>query len=129
MVFKDIKNFNGLYKISDDGKVLALKRKVKMPNGGFKIIEEHYPKLSITRRGYLKVMLTNSSGTRKGFFLHRLVASAFIKNKDKEKIQVNHIDFNKTNNCVSNLEWITNKENCKHYWNKERQKYVYIHTR
>lgn len=47
---KDIKTFENLYKISDNGIVKALERKVNMPNGGFKIIKEHYPKLSKTKK-------------------------------------------------------------------------------
>lgn len=60
-------------------------------------------------KGYLRVDLR--SGTEKRHFkVHRLVANAFIPNTEG-KPQVNHIDGNKQNNSVSNLEWVTNKEN------------------
>jgi len=108
-MIKDIKGFEGLYQITDKGIVIALERKVLMPKGGSKIIKKHHPKLSVTRKGYLKVMLTN--GVRKGFFVHRLVALNFI---GESKLQVNHKDMNKQNNCINNLEFVTQSENMKH---------------
>lgn len=54
--------------------------------------------------------------------LHRLIALRFIPNPDPEhKTQVNHIDEDKTNNCVENLEWVTNDENLKWGTKRERQ--------
>ncbi len=70
---KNIKGYESLYQVSETGIIKALERKVKMPNGGVKIIKEHYPKLSKTSKGYLKVMLTDISGIRKGFFIHHFV--------------------------------------------------------
>jgi len=110
-MIKDIKGFEGLYQITSDGIVLALERKVKMPKGGFKVIEKHYPKLTITHKGYLKVMLTNKKGIRKGKFVHRLVALNFIS---ESELQVNHKDLNKQNNNVDNLEFVTQSQNMKH---------------
>lgn len=114
---KNIKGFDGLYQISNNGIVKALERKVKMPNGGFKIIKEHYPKLSKTKKGYLKVMLTDMNGIRKGFFVHRLVICAYLK---ESKLQVNHIDSNKENNHISNLEYVTNRQNVIHSIDKTK---------
>ena len=61
-----------------------------------------------TETGYCYVRLGG-----KNYFIHRLVAQKYIPNPDN-KPQVNHIDGNKDNNCVSNLEWVTAKENKAH---------------
>jgi hypothetical protein len=108
---KYIEGFETLYSINESGEVIAHTRKVIMPNGGYKIIQEHKPKISITHKGYCKVMLTNSNGTRKGFFVHRLVMQTFSY---KSKQQINHKDCNKKNNHISNLEYCTNRENTNH---------------
>lgn len=65
-----------------------------------------------TEKGYMRVYLCRD-GVRKHYKVHRLVAGEFIPNP-LGKPQVNHKDGNKENNSVSNLEWVTNKENCNH---------------
>lgn len=67
---------------------------------------------NLNKKGYpcVRIGLTNN---RKSFSVHRLVAIAFIENP-YNKTQVNHIDGNKQNNLVTNLEWVTNQENCIH---------------
>lgn len=62
--------------------------------------------------GYLGVSLYKN-GIEKRFQIHRLVAQAFLENP-LEKNEVNHIDGDKTNNCITNLEWVTRSENMKH---------------
>ena len=64
-------------------------------------------------KGYLEVTLYDANGNHKKFLVHRLVADAYIPNPHG-KPQVNHIDGDKTNNSVENLEWCTNSENNKH---------------
>lgn len=73
----------------------------------------------IRKDGY--VVATLSKGGKKyKCYLHRLVAETFIPNPDNLP-QVNHKDEDKTNNCVSNLEWITSKDNCNYGTRNERQ--------
>ena len=95
-VWKDIAGYEGIYQISNYGKVKSLKN-----NKTRKLIED--------RDGYLWVALYKNK-KQKIFFVHRLVAKAFIENKTN-KPQVNHKDENKKNNIVTNLEWVTAKEN------------------
>jgi hypothetical protein len=64
------------------------------------------------KNGYVRVDLSRN-GERKHFFVHRLVAGAFIELVDGKTI-INHIDNNPANNLVSNLEWCTHKENSAH---------------
>lgn len=59
--------------------------------------------------GYLVVRLRSAGSKRKRFYVHRLVMMVF--NPINEKLEVNHIDHNKSNNALSNLEWVTHKEN------------------
>lgn len=69
-------------------------------------------------KGYLRFSKT-ICGKKKHFAIHRLVALAFIPNPEN-KPQIDHIDCNKSNNCVSNLRWCSNKENA--HWRAEHSK-------
>lgn len=70
---------------------------------------------SSDNRGYRIVDLYDGSGNRKTCKVHRLVGEAFIPNPNN-KPQINHIDGNKTNNNVENLEWVNQSENMIHAW-------------
>lgn len=97
--WKDISGYEGLYKVSNLGNVYSFKTN--------KIL-----KTPIGKRGYPNLNLLKN-GKQKLYVVHRLVAKAFIPNPDN-KPEVNHIDGNKTNNCVDNLEWVTSRENTLH---------------
>jgi hypothetical protein len=97
--WKEIKGFEDIYEISNFGNVKRVKTQMLLKP------RKH-------TNNYLRVCLCKD-GTRKDFFIHRLVATAFIDNA-LNKMDVNHIDGNKTNNNVINLEWATRSENQKH---------------
>lgn len=110
-IWRDIKGYEGLYQVSNFGRVKSLKRTIK----GRKYQSKH---LSIQKGkdGYERIMLYNSSG-HKGMTVHRLVALSFIPNPNNKKC-VNHKDGVKTNNKENNLEWVTHSENMKHAFTK-----------
>lgn len=103
MKWKDIEGYEGLYQISDTGIVKSLARVRK--TSSFYIQKERFLNNNVKDNGYLYVILCKN-GTKKQFFVHRLVANAFICNPNEYPI-VNHKDENPQNNNVENLEWCT----------------------
>lgn len=97
-IWKDIPEFENLYQVSNLGNVRSSRGKVQ--------------KLQITKFGYLRATLHKQRKEKK-MHSHRLVALAFIPNPEN-KIEVNHIDGNKQNNHVENLEWNSKSENISH---------------
>lgn len=111
-VWKDIEGFEGLYQVSNFGRVKSLARYM-CPKGYSQLKTERLLRTHISLdNGYVYVQLTKNS---KGFTkkVHRLVAQTFISNLDNLP-QVNHIDGNKQNNNVENLEWCTQSQNIQH---------------
>ena len=106
-VFEDLKGYEDTYQISEFGRIFSKRRLV-----GNKIIFGRELEPQLTSDGYLKVTLSKD-GTSKRFYVHRLVAMQFIDNINNLE-QVNHIDGNKLNNNVTNLEWCTKEENQNH---------------
>lgn len=70
-------------------------------------------KYSLNNNGYC-IINFYIDGKAKGFAIHTIVAKQFIQNNNPERMQINHKDGNKTNNCVDNLEWVTRSENMQH---------------
>ena len=105
MDFKPIKGFERLYLVSDTGVVWSNHRNRPL-------------KPSIDRYGYYKVVLRRN-GMSFYTTVHRLVARAFLPNPDN-KPAVNHINENKLDNRVENLEWVTAEENDNHGTRNER---------
>lgn len=113
--WRDIKGYENLYQVSNFGRIKSLDR--------YKITKGRYGKLKIKIKGkvlkpclnhdgYYEVVLSKD-GKAKMFRLHRIVANTFIENK-RVANQVNHINGNKLDNRVDNLEWCTCKENIRH---------------
>lgn len=116
-IFKDIPGFEGLYQVSNYGRVLALdynkwKNDIDTVNEGIiKIL-----KLHINKNGYVTVRLSKNRKSKQ-YSVHRLVALTFLENKNNLP-EVNHKDRNKENNYVGNLEWINHKNNSRHAMKK-----------
>lgn len=102
---KDINGYEGQYAVTENGEVWSYKTK-------------RFLKFGKHRNGYLQVALWTNNKP-KYYFVHRLVAEAFIPNPNNFP-QVNHKDENKTNNCVDNLEWCDRKYNCNYGTRGER---------
>lgn len=108
-VWKEVEGFEGAYQVSNLGRVKSVNR---LNARGFNIKGKMLNPLG-PENGYKSVMLySGSRESGKHHYVHRLVAEAFIEPYKGET--VNHIDGNKTNNRVENLEWATRSENTKH---------------
>lgn len=102
MRWRDIKGYEGLYIVSDDGRIFAFKRPGSYRN-------EHYMVPAPNNHGYLQVGLCKN-GKHKTHRLHRIVAEAFVPNP-LNLPEINHIDENKFNCSADNLEWCDRKYN------------------
>ena len=98
--WKEVEGTNGAIEVSTHGRVKSNLR------------DGRILKATADSKGYLRLRVT-LQGVKKSYKVHRLVAQAFIENPEG-KAQVNHIDGNKQNNHVNNLEWVTHKANTQH---------------
>jgi hypothetical protein len=108
-VWKDIQDYEGVYQVSNFGNVKSLDRIVNKPNGVSYMRKGKLCKQSKSNLGYMTVGFTVNN-VKVNKYVHRLVAESFITNINNYP-QVNHIDCNKTNNRMYNLEWCTNSQN------------------
>lgn len=112
--WRPIKNYEGIYEISNLGNVKSLARTIIKKDGKKQTFKERILNKRHNGYGYYQVGL-NSKGKRVYFYIHRLVGEAFIDNPN-DLPQINHINGNKEDNFVNNLEWISAKDNTIHSW-------------
>lgn len=114
--WRDIVGWEGLYQVSNLGRVKSLSRSIVYKDGR----EYTYPSKIIKNQkvstGYRSVMFYGVNG-KKQYYVHRLVAETFIPNP-KNLGDVNHKDGCKTNNIILNLEWCSRSDNIKHAYKK-----------
>jgi len=115
-VWKDIQGYEGIYQVSNLGRVRSLDRTMVLESGKIRRDKGVILKsIKHKTKGYCYVSLSRG-GYFKRFLIHRLVAQSFLENNDN-KPQVNHINGDKNNNSVENLEWCTEIENIHHAMN------------
>lgn len=114
---KDIAGYEGLYAITEDGRVWSYPKKIKVSGTGFRITQSRWMNCNIGTNGYMKVELGKSNFHN----VHRLVAETYISNLEN-KPQINHINGNKSDNRIENLEWCTQSENMLHAYKIGLQK-------
>lgn len=111
-IWKDIPGYENWYQASSRGRIRSLNREIIKSNGWKQLWPGRILRPSVSTNKYLMVVLTKM-GVRRSYTVHRLIISSFIENVDF-KIDVNHIDSNKMNNSIDNLEYATRSENMRH---------------
>lgn len=118
MNWKDIKGFNG-YQVSDDGQVRSFKRSKEG-----KLLTPHP-----NRKGYLVVGLIENDGNQQTKPIHRLVLMTFAPCDNMDELTVDHIDGNKLNNTLDNLQWLSNEDNVTKATQTSEWKHCYNYSR
>ena len=108
-VWKDIRDYEGLYQASNLGRMRSLDRWVSSKNGSMQFIKGRILKLLNHNQGYLSVGLCKNNKVKTSL-VHRIIAETFLPNSDNLPC-VNHKDEDKTNNNVNNLEWCNSEYN------------------
>ena len=119
-IWKDVSGYEGLYQVSNLGKVRSLPLVKTFSDGSVHYLRGVILKQSNTTTGYKKVELSKN-GFKKSIKVHRLVAQAFLVNT-YNKPHINNKDGNPINNVVDNLEWVTQKENVQHAYDNGLRK-------
>ena len=114
-VWRDIEGYEGKYAVSNLGRVKSLERIDSLG----RLVKEKILSPGNNGHGYLFVNLCRN-GERKRYKVHRLVLSTFNPIENMENLDCNHLDENKENNNLNNLEWVTHKENINHGTRNDR---------
>lgn len=114
-IWKDVIGYESLYQVSNLGNVKRI--------GSFRGVNKKYlNNYNLTPmdngKGYLRIKLTKNNKSKR-IMLHRIIAEAFIQNLNNKPF-INHINSNKKDNRIENLEWCTQSENVKHSVNAGR---------
>lgn len=111
-IWKDIPSYEGYYQVSNLGNFRSLPRIIKYKSNGTRNYPSKVLLTETTKDNYQRIVLMKD-GVKARYQAHRLVALTFIPNPDNKPL-INHIDGNKSNNVVTNLEWCTASENMIH---------------
>lgn len=117
--WKDIVGYEGKYQVSNLGNVRSLDRVVQFKDGRQARYKSTQRKPVRKQDGYLHIMLSDESKTKKSITIHRLVALAFVPNPNGFT-EINHRDEDKENNQADNLEWCDRLYNCRYGTRGER---------
>lgn len=123
--WRPIPNYEGMYEVSNYGRVYSKKRITKNRWGGAKPIDARMLRW-VNKRGYAGVQLCKNNH-RKLMSVHVLVGIAFIPNPNNYP-QINHKDENKWNNCACNLEWCTSKYNNNYGTLNKRRRLIFLNN-
>lgn len=119
--WRDVVGYEGLYQVSNLGRVKGVARKVNR-NGHMVSVPERFLNQNDNTNGYLRVSLSKSNHVKQ-VFVHRLVAEAFVDNPEGYKY-IDHLDNDRHNNKPDNLVWCTQSENIAAAYSRGRRKYV-----
>tara|TARA_R110000822_G_scaffold33947_5_gene96435 strand:- start:892 stop:1422 length:531 start_codon:yes stop_codon:yes gene_type:complete len=113
-IYKDIIGYEELYKVSNLGNVKSIDKYISRSDGLIYFRKGRVLSPGVNAAGYLIVGLSKES-KQKSRYIHQLVAESFFNHKPcGYKLVINHLDFNKSNNLVTNLEVVTNRVNSNH---------------
>lgn len=119
-IWKDIKDWEGLYQVSNLARVRSVERVVQFGNQK-RLVKSQILKQTLTKNGYLSVTLCNRKITKR-CYIHRLVAQAFIHNDNPlKKTEIDHKNRIKTDNRIENLRWVDRPEQLE---NRDISKYT-----
>lgn len=126
-IWKDVVGYEGVYEVSNFGRIKSLSRIKHTYNGGSYLSKEKILEQNINFQGYKRIGVW-VNGKTKTLKVHQLVAIAFLNHTACGfKLVINHKDFDRTNNHVDNLEIVTNRENCSHRQKLGTSKYVGVY--